>query len=200
MPADNCIAAIVIDHSATSADMEDVFDFFGLPRETRDAIHEFALLPDKPKVLELQVDPYRQQKRFKHPYINILKKPNINWMLANKQVCAEYQSVVKKYTTVHLTTNGSWDMAKIGEWLPRGVTLGLLQQLQTWTITLDWVHWNRFVNAHLDGPGDPSDPERYKFRNDGCLPKSQNRCQLADSLGQKLCRNYCAISEARSAA
>lgn len=105
------------------------FDFLALPRELRDAIHELTLIPGDEKALELRADP--EHGRFNHPYITITNRPEIKWLLASKQIREEYEGIVRKFITVIIATNGTWDLTKLGDWLPTGVTSGLLRQLQT---------------------------------------------------------------------
>lgn len=119
--------------------IEPPFDFLGLPREMRNAIHELTLRLEDCKPLELQTD--SRNKHFEHPHVTITSKPNINWMLASKQIQQEYSDTVKKHTTVDISTNGTWDLSRLEAWLPAGVTLALVKELQSWTVRLAWVSW-----------------------------------------------------------
>ena len=122
-------------------------NFLRLPRELRDAIHELTLKPEMEKPLELQADPKWGQ--FTHPHMTFDNRPNVNWMLVSKCIHKEYMDVVRKCTTVRILTNGTWDLSRLREWLAHGVTTGLLQQLHTWTLVLQWESWSCWIEDQL---------------------------------------------------
>lgn len=145
------------------------FDFFALPRELRNAIHELTLIPGDEKALELRTDP--ESGRFNHPYITITDKPDINWMLASKQIRKEYEEIVRKLTTVIVSSNGTWDLSRLDEWLPSGVTIDLLRRLQTWILRMDWSCWSVAMAREFNLEGCSENPANRRMYENGqiCL-------------------------------
>lgn len=123
------------------------FNFLALPPELREAIYERTLIRRGPRHLDVHIDP--TTKCFERPRVVFEDLPNISLLLASKQVQEEYWQIVKRHTTVNVISEGTWDLSRLAEWLPHGVTLPLLKQLQSWTITLMYCSWANSARRHL---------------------------------------------------